>query len=104
MDLKKHLIIFLNIQFYQHNKFYIYNYIRKKMKTLLNMMSLPSNIPLETYQHLITHPKLTVSVELTPEQQAAILFAYDRGVDNMDKATYQHLQTIIYQLKDAIHL
>lgn len=44
----------------------------------------------------------TVTVELTEQQAAAVLHAYDRGLSKLDDQERQALDGLIAQLKDTI--
>jgi hypothetical protein len=57
---------------------------------------------LERYAH-ITTAKKKVAIELTREQQSAILFAYDYGIKAMDAETIAILDTVMNELKDVLH-
>lgn len=56
----------------------------------------------EKYAHITTE-KAECAVTLSREQQAAVLFAYDRGISAMDAETIAVLDTVMNELKDALH-
>ena len=60
------------------------------------------SISMKKYRHIITDT-MAVVVTLTPEQQAAILFAYDYGIQQVDSQTSAVLDTVMNELKDCIH-
>lgn len=54
------------------------------------------------YDHLNLKTR-HVTLELTQEEQAVILTAYDRGIDCLNENKQQQLNIIIAKLKDTIH-
>lgn len=59
-------------------------------------------IALKKYAHITTEKK-KVSIELNREQQAAILFAYDYGIQAMDAETIAVLDSLMNELKEVLH-
>jgi hypothetical protein len=57
---------------------------------------------IKKYAHITTE-KAECTVTLSREQQCAILFAYDRGISAMDAETIAVLDTVMNELKDALH-
>lgn len=63
--------------------------------------------PLETlfgkpdYSHLARD--ITVTVSLTALEMSAVLYAYDRGLDQLDETHKQALNVVISKLKDEVH-
>lgn len=57
---------------------------------------------MKKYAH-ITTDKAECSITLSREQQAAILFAYDRGIRAMDAETIAVLDTVMNELKEVLH-
>jgi hypothetical protein len=53
------------------------------------------------YKHLVTGGQRTI--DLTPEEEATILHAYDYGLGVMTEDERQHLNAVLAKLKDQIH-
>lgn len=53
------------------------------------------------YSHLARH--ITVTVSLTALEMSAVLYAYDRGLDQLDEMHKQALNVVISKLKDEVH-
>lgn len=58
--------------------------------------------PLSYYCKLLPAEQ-SVTVTLTRDEMAAVLQAYDYGVDNCDSEGKQHLEQVINSLKDKIY-
>lgn len=57
---------------------------------------------LASYHHLLPDEQL-VTIKLTRDEMAAILQAYDYGVNNCDKEGKQYIEQAINSLKDKIY-
>lgn len=53
------------------------------------------------YSHLARD--ITVTVSLTALEMSAVLYAYDRGLDQLDEMHKQALNVVISKLKDEVH-
>ncbi|MCQ9326911.1 hypothetical protein [Neisseria dentiae] len=60
------------------------------------------SVLMKKYGHIATDT-MSVVVTLTPEQQAAILFASDYGLRQVDSQTIAILDSVMDKLKDYIH-
>ena len=54
------------------------------------------------YDHL-NLDRQTLTIELSAEEQATVLHAYDQGIDTLNATQQQQLNVIIGKLKDRIH-
>ncbi len=59
-------------------------------------------MPLSHYREILPNDK-KVSVMLTKDEMAAILQAYDYGVDNMTEEGREQLEQVVNSLKFQIH-
>lgn len=53
------------------------------------------------YSHIARD--VSVTVDLTAAEVAALLGAYDRGLDSLDAGDRQALDSLIAKLKDEVH-
>ena len=53
------------------------------------------------YSHIVRNS--TIQVELSAEEQASILEAYDYGIRSLDESSLLYLEKAINKLKDEIH-
>jgi len=53
------------------------------------------------YSHIARDTVATVSI--TAAEMAALLEAYDRGIDQLDEQASHDLDTLIAKLKDEVH-
>ncbi len=44
-----------------------------------------------------------VRIQVTAEQMSAVLYAYDRGVSELDADSMRQLEAVIAKLKDELH-
>lgn len=59
----------------------------------------------EHYRHMVQDGLLQggqLMITTTPEEAAAVLHAYDEGVDALDADERQHLNAVLAKLKDQI--
>lgn len=61
-----------------------------------------SSNTLNRYRHVITDDA-PITVQLTAEQRAAVLCAYDDGIHNLSAANLAALEAVLAALKDQIH-
>ena len=53
------------------------------------------------YSHIARDKAVTVSI--TADEMSAILYAYDRGVSELDADSIRKLDAVIAKLKDELH-
>lgn len=58
--------------------------------------------PLKDYFHLCA-PSMTITVEITQEEIAAILQAYDYGIENATEDALKQLNSVMNKFKEQIH-
>ena len=51
----------------------------------------------------VTMPVRRLCVELTEDEQAAVLWAYDSGIEALDSTSRGHLDGVLTMLKREIH-
>ena len=53
------------------------------------------------YSHIASDKTATISI--TAAEMSAVLYAYDRGVSELDDDSMQQLESVIAKLKDELH-
>lgn len=53
------------------------------------------------YSHIASDKTATISI--TAAEMSAVLYAYDRGVSELDANSMQQLESVIAKLKDELH-
>ena len=53
------------------------------------------------YSHIASDKTATISI--TAAEMSAVLYAYDRGVSELDADSMRQLEAVIAKLKDALH-
>ena len=53
------------------------------------------------YSHIASDKTATISI--TAAEMSAVLYAYDRGVSELDAGSMQQLESVIAKLKDELH-
>ena len=53
------------------------------------------------YSHIASDKTATISI--TAAEMSAVLYAYDRGVSELDADSMRQLESVIAKLKDELH-